>query len=101
MRLESDTVPAILAIKRFVRRTLKQVSISVLSLMLVVGMATHSAAANTVVEVKANRPTTHTQRTRPVRMVHASVLHHHLTGARLSTAAIAHHTRTQKIADAK
>lgn len=126
MRLEPDTVPAILAIKRFVRGTLKQVSISVLSLMLVIGVTTHSAAVDSIVDTEVNgqaatwqtdrtlpanshrlldrsfakEPTTHTQRTRPRRMLHASVLHHHLTGARLSTAAITHHTHTQ-IADAE
>jgi len=119
-----DSVPALLALQRFARRVFRQAGLSVLSLVLVIGLATHSAVTHdvprempadvsrTVVQVQPASTTLTTasqnkmlhdehtpQIRRPVRMLRSSVLYHHLTGARLSTVAI-ERSKTIEIAEA-
>lgn len=100
--------PALLALKRFAKSTLRQVGIGLMSLMIVLNLGVHAPGAvssqaaphghthshtghpQTVQTTEARRgPATHRQSTHkkvhpPALLLGASMTHHHLTSARLS-----------------
>ncbi|MEL7144347.1 MAG: hypothetical protein AAFY33_16475 [Cyanobacteria bacterium J06643_4] len=53
---ESSSVPALLAIKRFVRRTLRQAGLSGLSLMLILGLVAHTPREQALSSYPAGQP---------------------------------------------